>query len=95
MIVRGRRNIRPISLTTEHGEIPEPGSAEGHVLSADAFDRAFERLPAEQRALLMAHHLDGREVATIAADLAVPIGTVKSRLHTARSALARALERDE
>jgi RNA polymerase sigma-70 factor (ECF subfamily) len=44
---------------------------------------------------LLEHHLDGRSVAELAAQLAIPEGTVKSRLHTARKALDRALEEAE
>jgi RNA polymerase sigma-70 factor (ECF subfamily) len=54
--------------------------------------RAFARLPVEQRALLVARHLDERHIPDLAAELNVPEGTVKSRLFTARVALRRALE---
>ena len=64
------------------------------IVAADLFDRAFELLPIDQRALLVAHHLDGRTVNELATELGVPIGTVKSRLFTARAALQKALEAD-
>ncbi len=34
------------------------------------FDRAFDRLPVDQRALLVAHHLDGRPIDDLAIDSA-------------------------
>ncbi|MEK6719047.1 MAG: sigma-70 family RNA polymerase sigma factor [Chloroflexota bacterium] len=52
---------------------------------------ALRSLSLEQRSLLALHHLDGRSVAEIAEVLEIPIGTVKSRLFTARRALDAAL----
>ena len=60
----------------------------------DALNRAFERLDAEQRALLVLHHLEERPLTEIAALLGIPVGTAKSRLFTARRALETALERE-
>jgi RNA polymerase sigma-70 factor, ECF subfamily len=60
----------------------------------DALNRAFERLDAEQRALLVLHHLEERPLTEIAALLGIPVGTAKSRLFTARRALQAALERE-
>lgn len=60
----------------------------------DALNRAFERLEAEQRVLLVLHHLEERPLTEIAALLGIPVGTAKSRLFTARRALETALERE-
>ena len=60
----------------------------------DSIARAFERLDPDARAILVLHHVRHEPISTIAAALQVPPGTVKSRLHTARVALARALERE-
>jgi len=68
----------------------EPGA-----VSAADFDAAFDRLPVDQRALLLQHHQDGLSVAELAVRLGVPEGTVKSRLHTARAALDRALAEEQ
>ncbi len=59
-----------------------------------ALDAAMGRLPVEQRAILVLHHLEGRAVADLASILEIPVGTVKSRLHTARAALQRALDEE-
>ena len=59
------------------------------------FDRAFERLTADERALLVLRHRDELPVAEIAARLGIPAGTVKSRLFAARRALERALARED
>jgi RNA polymerase sigma-70 factor (ECF subfamily) len=58
----------------------------------DAIARAFDRLRPKERLILALHHVEERSVAEIASSLGIPVGTVKWRLHAARSALERALE---
>jgi RNA polymerase sigma-70 factor (ECF subfamily) len=65
---------------------------EEEAADADLLERAFERLAADDRALLVLHHLDHRPVTAIAAILGIPEGTAKSRLYAARRALERAIE---
>ncbi|MBA3851074.1 MAG: sigma-70 family RNA polymerase sigma factor [Chloroflexi bacterium] len=92
MSLRHRRSVREIPMDVDDrgaGASYEP--PDGSIVDAQAFDRAFERLAVEQRSLLVAHHLEGRPLTDIALELAVPVGTVKSRLHTARAALERSL----
>ena len=48
---------------------------------------ALQRLPEEQRTLLWLREVEGHSYAELAAVLNVPIGTVRSRLFTAREAL--------
>lgn len=50
--------------------------------------RALAALPAQQRHVVVLHHLLGLPVEQIASDLKIPIGTVKSRLSRGRAALA-------
>lgn len=64
---------------------------EDAVVSRDAFDRAFETLGVDARALLVLRHLEGRSIAEIGTVLEIPDGTVKSRLFAARRALDEAL----
>ncbi len=52
---------------------------------------AIERLPAEQRAVFELHDRTGLDYAGLAHRLAVPEGTVRSRLHRARTAVGTAL----
>ena len=61
----------------------------------DQLDRAFRRLPPEQRAVFVLHHHLGMRQVEIAESLGIPIGTVKSRLHYASVALRAAVEADE
>jgi RNA polymerase sigma-70 factor (ECF subfamily) len=58
---------------------------------AEVIRRAFDRLTGEQRAILVLHHVEQLPLAMIATSLNVPVGTAKSRLHTARQALDLAL----
>lgn len=56
--------------------------------------RALARLPLEQRQALVLHHLVGLDVRSVAAELDVPVGTVKARLSRGRAALAPLLQED-
>jgi RNA polymerase sigma-70 factor (ECF subfamily) len=56
---------------------------------------ALDELPSQDRALLRLFYLEELSVAETAEALAVPVGTVKSRLFHARRRLRRALHRSE
>jgi RNA polymerase sigma-70 factor, ECF subfamily len=88
---RRRRAVREIPASDVIGTSGMPAMP---TVDDDAIvlDRALERLPVEQRAILVLHHLEGRAVAEIADILEVPVGTVKSRLHTARQAVHVAID---
>jgi RNA polymerase sigma-70 factor (ECF subfamily) len=60
----------------------------------DMLQRAFDRLPVEQRAVLVLQYYLDLDQAEIAQTLGIPVGTVKSRASHARSALRAALEAD-
>ncbi|HLA16919.1 MAG TPA: sigma-70 family RNA polymerase sigma factor [Candidatus Limnocylindrales bacterium] len=61
----------------------------------DQLERAFRRLTFEQRAVLVFHHYLGLPVSEVADRLDIPLGTVKSRLHYAMTALRASLEADD
>ena len=85
---RARRRVRDVPLD----DAPEATDAGGAAVEErDAFNRAFNRLSADARAVIVLHHLEERPVAEIAAALGIPVGTVKSRLFAARRDLERAL----
>lgn len=52
---------------------------------------ALARLTDEHRATFVLHEIQGLSVAEVAQVLEIPLGTVKSRLHTARARLRRML----
>ena len=97
MAIRRRRPGALVALPSASDFEPRDEAASAfdtRTVTADAFDRAFDRLPVEQRAILVLHHLEELPLAEIGARLGIPEGTVKSRLHTARTALHRFLERE-
>ncbi|MCE1117197.1 MULTISPECIES: sigma-70 family RNA polymerase sigma factor [Pseudomonas] len=72
-------------------EEPLGGDTEAIVL-AQADLQAFARLSAEQRALLLLVSVEGLSYKEAAETLAIPIGTVMSRLSRARAALRELTE---
>lgn len=64
------------------------------VADRDELDRAFRRLPVEQRVVVVLHHYAGLSSAEVASTLHVPAGTVRSRLHLATRQLRAAIEAD-
>jgi RNA polymerase sigma-70 factor (ECF subfamily) len=60
----------------------------------DQLDRAFRRLTLEQRTVLVFHHYVGLTAEQVADRLAIPVGTVKSRIHHATDALRASVEAD-
>ena len=88
-----RKRIREIPIPSgfdREGTTHRPDA----VAERDALERAFDRLSVDHRTVLVLHHLEERTVAEIAGVLRVPAGTVKSRLHAARTQLERTLEAD-
>jgi RNA polymerase sigma-70 factor, ECF subfamily len=83
-----RRNRRQLRALLRLGP-PPPLPAVG----ADHVDlvRALHKLPVAQREVLVLHHVAELAVEQVAAELGVPIGTVKSRLVRGRAALAHYL----
>ena len=74
---------------------PERADAEALVLSREFEEhlwRAVDGLPERLRAVVLLCAAQGYEVREVAAALAVPEGTVKSRLHRARRVLAEKLQ---
>ncbi|HET9756011.1 MAG TPA: RNA polymerase sigma factor [Candidatus Limnocylindrales bacterium] len=67
---------------------------EASVADRDELDRAFGRLPADQRAVVVLHHYVGLPLTEVATTLGIPAGTARSRLHTATRRLRAAIEAD-
>ena len=62
------------------------------VAARDELERAFTRLTAEQRTVVVLHHHLGYPLTEIAATLGIPEGTARSRLHYAVRQLRAALD---
>jgi RNA polymerase sigma-70 factor (ECF subfamily) len=76
---------------SERAPLPDEALAGAQVRAAVA--RAVGALPDKHRAVLLLREADGMSYEEIAEALGVAIGTVESRLHRARAALARRLQR--
>jgi RNA polymerase sigma factor, sigma-70 family len=61
----------------------------------DRIERAFRRLPLEQRTTLVLQHRFGMTHGDIAETLGIPIGTVKSRIRYGTAAMRASLEADD
>jgi RNA polymerase sigma-70 factor (ECF subfamily) len=73
----------------------QAGRDEGHrIEDRDELERAFARLALEQRTVVVLKHYAGLSNAEIAAAMAIPEGTVRSRLFNALQALRAALDAD-
>ena len=57
--------------------------------TASAVNEALQKLPEEQRTLLWLREVEGQSYAELAQILAIPVGTVRSRLFAAREALRK------
>ena len=96
---RRRRAVREIAASdlldpVDGLSAPNP-PAEDRAASIDAIERAFERLSADGRTVVVLHHLERQSLAEIADTLGVSISAVKSRLHAARRSLELALEAED
>jgi RNA polymerase sigma-70 factor (ECF subfamily) len=69
---------------------PVPDHADEASLSIDV-RRALRQVPEDFRAVMILHDVQDLPQDEVAAILGIPVGTVKSRLHRGRVALARAL----
>ena len=80
-------------LAAELASEPEgPSSDPDDPLARDRLRAAIAELPAEQRGAIALFYLEEMSVAEVAVALAVPLGTVKTRLLHARRKLRAALE---
>lgn len=79
----------------DDGVAPEPGPPVAdhgdEVAGTTDVERALARVPVEFRTVLVLHDVQDVAYEDIARILDVPVGTVKSRLHRGRIALARAM----
>ncbi len=101
-----RNTVRNHLRDTDHfSELPDRDNDQNDSSAHDeqvlpAFDaeelhRALQRLNVAHREALTLHFLEGFSLDEIAGILAIPPGTVKSRLHYAKKALRRALKNED
>lgn len=87
---RRRERQRKLERT---GEEPVTAPAPEERADVEALREALAELSVEQRALLSLHYREGFRLERIAEIVGIPVGTVKSRLHHARAALKKRMER--
>jgi RNA polymerase sigma-70 factor (ECF subfamily) len=87
------RSRAEVALLSDYHPAIADGSAT--VIDRDRLDRAFRRLPLEQRVVTVLNHVEGLSHEEIASTLGLPLGTVKSRARYALAGLRSALEADE
>ncbi|HUP53966.1 MAG TPA: RNA polymerase sigma factor [Methylomirabilota bacterium] len=88
--VRSRSEV--VLLSEHHATVSDDSAG---VIDRDRLDRAFRRLPVEQRVITVLNHVEGLTHEEIAATLGLPLGTVKSRARYALAGLRSALEADD
>ena len=92
---RGRRDREVVELRLTMTADPVTQDAQREVAVRDQLDRGFRRLSPEQRAVIVLHHYLGLSLVESAEVLAIPLGTMQSRLSRATQAMRAALEADE
>jgi RNA polymerase sigma-70 factor (ECF subfamily) len=72
----------------------DPTDAQSEVHDRDQLERAFRRLSAEHRAVVVLHYYLDLSIDEIAETLELSPGTVKSRVHHAMRGLRAAIDAD-
>ena len=91
-IRRGRRRWM-IEVEVDDSEVADP-SPIVDLADRDQLERAFHKLDADQRIVLVLHYYLGFGLDEAAEVLGVPPGTVRSRLHRATRAMRAAIDAD-
>lgn len=86
-----RRLEDAVGGTTELDLTADPRRADDRLIARDGLRRAMATLPAELREAVVLRDVNGLDYREIAAVLAVPIGTVESRIFRGRARLRLAL----
>lgn len=92
---RRRRDREVVEIAFDATQEPRTPDAQRGSALRDQLDRGFRRLSPEQRAVIVLHHYLGLSLAESAEVLAIPLGTMQSRLSRATQAMRAALEADD
>jgi RNA polymerase sigma factor (sigma-70 family) len=87
---RNRRWAANVRVLPDHDATTQDASR--GLADRDELERAFRRLPVDQRAVFVMHHYLGLPLVEVADTLGIPAGTARSRLHYATRALRTAVE---
>jgi RNA polymerase sigma factor (sigma-70 family) len=87
---RRRRRLVEVELTPIHA--PSTSDTTRAHADRDQVDRVLRQLDERGRAIVVLHYYVGMPLTDVAATLAIPIGTVKSRLHRALTEMRVAID---
>ena len=85
-----RRRVVEVELMTLHAP-STPDAASAHA-DRELVDEVLAHLDEQGRAIVVLHYYIGLPLTDVAATLGIPVGTVKSRLHRALSAMRVAID---
>jgi RNA polymerase sigma-70 factor (ECF subfamily) len=85
-----RRHVARVRIV--HIEPSSSSDVARSVATRDDLEHAFRQLSPEQRAVVVLHHHQGYPLTEIAATLGIPVGTARSRLHSAVRQLRTVLD---
>jgi RNA polymerase sigma-70 factor, ECF subfamily len=91
----GRRTRRRAEVSLVHLVDRQTADPTAGFVESERIDRAFRRLPLDQRTTLVLQHKFGMSHVDIAETLGIPVGTVKSRIRYGIAAMRAALEADD
>jgi RNA polymerase sigma-70 factor (ECF subfamily) len=92
---RRSKRVNAIEIRLTAGDEPAIAGVERDLDIHDQLERGLARLPAEQRAVVVLVYYLDLPLADAAQALGIPLGTTKSRLNRATSALRAAIEADD
>ena len=87
--------VRPWQRTLTDGtgtDVPSVGAIDEAVVDAWVVEEALRRIGEEHRTAIVQTHLRGRPHAEVAAELGIPVGTLRSRVFYGLKALRLAME---
>ena len=87
---RRRISVEVTEVSLEHASAQDDFAG---VIQRDEVERAFLQLSVEHRAVMVLIHYVGLPAPQVAQYMAIPVGTVYSRLHYATQTMRRAMER--
>src|SRR5436190_5812105 len=85
LVRRRRRRVIEVELTPI--DVPTATDAAGAIADRQLLDQALAGLDPQHRAVVALHYLLGMPLPEVAAILRIPVGTAKSRLHYALTAM--------
>ena len=92
---RRRKRVGAVEIRLTPGDEPAVTGLERDLDIHDQLERGLARLPAKQRAIVVLVYYLDLPLADVAHAMGVPLGTAKSRLNRATSALRAAIDADD